>query len=241
MIALRLLTVVALACIVHAGEDLDLGVKLLACLKEAIIVGVPSAGIPPHSPAFYFKKNVSYHGDIGVASGTFNLTNISWAGIPDWTVTAEQLNKDTDPQAIIKYSIYWPKFLMSADYYFLETSILNKLELQGKANLTWEHTSWSGTLNFTKSGHNLTQQVEDLQLQWNVLNLNFGSTGLGELESYVATALETLIKTTLNSGVLGNKIGEALKTRLNSAWFAHNEKIDKVLEFCANSTASYWN
>ncbi|KAG5870637.1 hypothetical protein JTB14_011974 [Gonioctena quinquepunctata] len=239
MIALRLLTVVALACIVHAGDDLDLGIKLVACLKEAIIHGVPSAGVPPHYPAVNIKENVSYSGGIGIASVAFNLTNISWAGLPDWNVTAEQLSEDTDSQLIIKYNIYWPKFLMSADYYFLETSVLNKLELQGNVNLTWEHTSWTGTLNFTKSVQNSTQQVNDLQLQWTVLNLNLDSTGLGDFESYVSSTLETLIKTTLNSGVMGNTVGDFLKTRLNTFWFAHNEKIDNVLEFCANSTASY--
>ncbi|XP_074029291.1 uncharacterized protein [Leptinotarsa decemlineata] len=234
MVLLKLLTFVALVYTANAATDRELAIKLAACLKKVIITGLPSVHIPPHDP-LVFNHNLSWHGDIGIASGTLNVTNMKWYGIPHWSLDVEQFSKDSDSNAILKYTLWWPRFEFLSEY-SLETNVaLIPGKVAGYLNVTLASTSWSGEVNFTKPGFNLTEGIEELTLNWNADKVNFDFTGLGIFGDAVSNTMSGLVKAFLDSGSMGNALGDRLKTRLNTVWFQHNERIDKILEYCRNN------
>ncbi|XP_023024610.1 uncharacterized protein [Leptinotarsa decemlineata] len=234
MVALKLLTFVALVYTANASTDRELALKLASCLKKVIISGLPSLHIPSHDP-LVFNHNLSWHGDIGIASGTLNVTNLVWHGIPNWSVDIEQFSDDSDSNAILKYTLWWPKFVFTSKYSLYANVALIPTHFAGDLNVTLASTTWSGEVNFTKPGFNLIEGVEGLTLSWNSVQVHFDFTGLGPFNGMVSNTLSGFVKGFLDTGAMGNTLGEALKTRLNTAWFQHNERIDKILEYCRNN------
>nr|XP_023025984.1 uncharacterized protein LOC111513990 [Leptinotarsa decemlineata] len=168
-------------------------------------------------------------------SGTLNVTNMKWYGIPHWNLDVEQLSKDSDSNAILKYTLWWPRFEFLSQY-SLETNVaLIPGKVSGYLNVTLASTSWSGEVNFTKPGFNLAEGIEELTLNWNADKVNFDFTGLGIFGNAVSNTMSGLVKAFLDSGSMGNALGDRLKTRLNTVWFQHNERIDKILEYCRNN------
>nr|XP_023024609.1 uncharacterized protein LOC111512696 [Leptinotarsa decemlineata] len=96
-----------------------------------------------------------------------------------------------------------------------------------------DNTDWRGRVNFTKPGFNLTEQINDLTVYWTADQVGFSFTGLGDMiEESLSSTLGLILKTFLNSGALGNKLGVFFHNRLNTNYFQQNEKIDAILEFC---------
>nr|XP_023024608.1 uncharacterized protein LOC111512694 [Leptinotarsa decemlineata] len=231
MVSLKLFTFVVLVYTANAGKDLDLGYKLVDCLQKAMILGIPSLGYKSHDPLI-ISRNLYWTLDFGFSSASFNVSNMIWYGLPQWNVTAKQLTEDHEPHVIFDYNIHWNKWLLTSLYKVDIDANSNPSALEGNMNITMDNTDWWGRVNFTKPGFNLTEQINDLTVYWTADQVGLSFTGLGDIEEIVSSTLGFTIKNFLNSGALGNKLGEFFHTRLNTNYFQQNEKIDAILEFC---------
>ncbi|CAG9834718.1 unnamed protein product [Diabrotica balteata] len=229
MIALKLLAVVAMAFVAEAS-DLDAGLRIMSCAKRAITNGVPELDIPSHSPV-YITRNFSWTGDIGVASASFDFHDFIWDGLPQWNLTATQLNKDSDPYAVFDFDLSWKWMNISGLFNVTIKELFLEQDFNGNIQFEWTNSHWKGRINVTKPYFNLTQAVNDAQIKWTVEHLDTKVEGLGIFNQPVEAVLGTGIITALDTGLIGNTVGEFIKMRLNTIWWSTG-KIWELVHWC---------
>ncbi|CAG9822950.1 unnamed protein product [Phaedon cochleariae] len=231
MIALRIFAFLALAYSVQGGADLELVYKLLDCCKRAILDGVPTVPVPSHNPLL-IPHNVSFNGATFGADFNATLANIVWYGIPDWELkVGKQLSEDTDAHAVFDFDIYWKSFNMSMDYSLQYHVGFVEQNSHGQIILNWTHTDWVGTINFTKPGFGLKEEVSSLDLTWTVKDIDTHVTGLGLLDAGAGALISTTLTNYLNH-VLGTGLSPLLIGRLNDFWLANSTRVPILFDWC---------
>jgi len=228
MFALKVFVLLGLACTVY-GTDYETGLGIMKCAQAAIAQGVPELGVPTHEPFVVIKHNFSWHGDIKLAKVDIDVHGMTWAGLPHWDLSAYQTSKDTDDVASFDFTLYWSKLQINGSFDVDAREIFLEQEYNGTFSVTIEKTKWAGSISADKSKPNVT--IADAQIQWTAEDVHVELTGLGVLDTPTAATLATTIKTTLNSGVLKNKVGEFVLMRLNTIWFPTG-KIWLLTDWC---------
>jgi len=243
MFTIKIFGLLALALFAN-GTDLQKGLDLMRCAKEAITVGVPELGIPSHEPFVPLKTVLNLDEDLGIAEGIFNITNMTWAGLARWNLNATQLSLDTDPFAAFDFELYWDWMELGGHYRFEEKAIFVDVVQTGTFAVELNRTSWTGSINVTKAGETPSQKngtVDDVQIDWHVEKVGVNITGLGSLaDSSVELALKTAIKTGLNNKLIGNTVGDFIKMRLKTIWW-DTGKVWDLVNWCTNSNITSVN
>ncbi|XP_028134120.1 uncharacterized protein LOC114329275 [Diabrotica virgifera virgifera] len=213
----KMLLVLGFALLASAGKDLDYGMEVLRCANKAMRPGVPELGVPQHDPFVAFSKNISWHGDIGVASTSIDIDTLRWYGLADWNVTAKQINDDADNVAVFDWVNRWPVFTISGNYRATVKELFLTQHYKGSFKMVMEKPVWTGKISANKIQPNAT--VNDFTVKWHVDDVDVDISGLGLIGDATAVAIQTGVKTALNTGLIGNVVGDFLKMRFNTVWY----------------------
>ncbi|CAG9826760.1 unnamed protein product [Diabrotica balteata] len=235
MFAGKIILLLGLATFTSAGKDLDTGYEILRCANKAMRVGVPELGVPPHDP-YVAIRNLSWTGDIGVASTSVDLNTLRWAGLSDWDISAKQINDDADDEAVFDYTTYWPIFTISGKYAATVKELFLTQHYKGDFKIVMEKPKWTGRIQAGKIQPNAT--VDSFTVDWHVADVDVSITGLGLIGDATALAIQEGIETALNTGLIGNTVGDFLKMRFNTVWYPTG-KLWVLMDWCnANSSTS---
>ncbi|CAG9826763.1 unnamed protein product [Diabrotica balteata] len=232
----KILLLLGFALFVSAGTDLDTGYEILRCANKAMRAGVPELGVPPHDPFVAFKKNISWTGDIGVASTSIDVDTLRWYGLADWDISAKQISNDSDNEAVFDYTTYWPVFTISGNYKATVKELFLTQHYKGSFKVVMEKPKWTGRITAGKIQPNAT--VDSFTVSWHVADVDVSISGLGLIGDATALAIQEGIETALNADLLGNVVGDFLKMRFNTVWYPTG-KLWVLMDWCkANSGTS---
>ncbi|XP_072376315.1 uncharacterized protein [Diabrotica undecimpunctata] len=235
MFASKIILLLGLATFASAGKDLDTGYEILKCANKAMRPGVPELGIPQHDP-YVAIRNLSWTGDIGVASTSVELNTLRWAGLADWDISAKQINDDADDEAVFDYTTYWPIFTITGKYAATVKELFLTQHYKGDFKIVIEKPKWTGVIQAGKIQPNAT--VDSFTVSWHVADVDVSITGLGLIGDATALAIQEGIKTALNTDLIGNTIGDFLKMRFNTVWYPTG-KLWVLMDWCnANSSTT---
>ncbi|XP_072376316.1 uncharacterized protein [Diabrotica undecimpunctata] len=238
MFATKVVLLLGFALFVSAGKDLDTGYEILRCANKAMRVGVPELGVPPHDP-FVAIRNVSWTGDIGVASTHIDLNTLRWYGLADWDISAKQISADTDFEAVFDYTTYWPSFTISGNYAATVKELFLTQHYKGNFKITMQKPKWTGRISAAKIATVLKPNttVDSFTVDWHVADVKASITGLGLIGDATALAIQEGIETALNTGLIGNAVGDFLKMRFNTVWYPTG-KVWLLMDWCKANSGS---
>ncbi|XP_072376317.1 uncharacterized protein [Diabrotica undecimpunctata] len=236
MFATKLILLLGFALFVSAGKDLDTGMEIVRCANKAMRVGVPELGVPAHDP-FVAIRNLSWTGDIGIASTHIEFNTLRWYGLADWDISAKQISDDADNEAVFDYTTYWPSFTISGNYAATVKELFLTQKYKGNFKVVIQKSKWTGRIKAGKIQPNAT--VDSFTADWHVADVKASITGLGLIGDTTALAIQEGIETALNTGLIGNAIGDLLKMRFNTVWYPTG-KLWVLMDWCkANSGSTH--
>ncbi|CAH1984109.1 unnamed protein product [Acanthoscelides obtectus] len=221
-----LLTLAVVVCIAVA-YDLDTGMWVAHCARNATIHGVPAAGVPSHSPAFVtrFVRNITF--PLGLAVIHASIINPNWYGVPDVQIKASQLSNDSAKVAKFDYDLYWPKFEVEGQYTAEMEGLIHSYH-EGNWSVLLSEVHWSGEMDFNKE----KLHIDKLKIHWKVDDVKTSITGGGiqgdTLAATIKYSLQTAFK--MRSADLGTEV--VLGYRLNEVWLKNATKVEALLDWC---------
>ncbi|CAG9863593.1 unnamed protein product [Phyllotreta striolata] len=217
---------------VSAESDLDRGLAIMACARRAMAVGVPELGVPPHDPYVVITRNFSFSADIGSFLGAkINMSQMTWAGLARWNLTATQLSLDDDDSAAFHFKLYWDYLKIAGHFDLQEDQIIFHPQQHGQFSIEFEDTDWKGTLNVTKPNKSSNGTVNESDIHWHAKDVKVHLTGLGLLNTPTAALLQEGLENALNRNLMGNLIGKFIKMRLETVWW-NTGKVWQLTQWC---------
>ncbi|XP_056629625.1 uncharacterized protein LOC130440472 [Diorhabda sublineata] len=235
MFIVKVVTILTLALLAK-GSDKDTALDIMACARRAIENGVSELGIPSHSPV-YIKENFSWTGDIDVASATLTFYDLVWAGLPNWNVSGTQLSNDSDAFAVFDFDVYWSTMVINGSVNASFTELGLQQDYIGNISTVWSETNWIGTINVTKPGFNLTEQVNNYTVAWTTETLTTTTEGFGLFGSGISTLIDVGVPAAIQTDSFSETMSDFLLNRLNSVWWSTG-KIWELVEWCQENPES---
>nr|CAI5830652.1 unnamed protein product [Callosobruchus analis] len=212
---------------VLVASDLDTGLWVAHCARNATVDGVPAAGVPSHSPAFVTRLVKNFTFPLGLAVIHASIINPNFYGVPDVEIKASQLSKDSDPVAKFEYDLYWPKFLVDGQFTSEIKGVIHKHH-EGNWSLLFEHVHWTGQLHFNKE----QPHIDKLKINWTNKNIEVHVVGAGIEGETVAVMLQSALETAFGYEVVNPAVEAVLSHRLNDVWIANATRVEALLDWC---------
>ncbi|VEN36071.1 unnamed protein product [Callosobruchus maculatus] len=225
--AFKVVLALAVVVCVAVASDLDTGMWVAHCARNATVDGVPAAGVPSHSPAFVTRLVKNFTLPLGLAVVHASIINPNFYGVPDVEIKANQTSKDSDAVAKFEYDLYWPKFVVDGQFKSEIKGVIHSHH-EGNWTLLFEHVHWTGQLHFHKEKHH----IDKLKIHWTNKNLEAHVTGAGAQGDAVALMLETGLKTAFVTGAASLGVESVLGYRLNDVWLKNATKVEALLDWC---------
>ncbi|CAH1101331.1 unnamed protein product [Psylliodes chrysocephalus] len=225
MWGVKFIGILALAFVVCA-TDLEEGLAIMACASRAMKVGVPSLGIPTYNPLKL--KDIIFESDDYPLVFKFEFDNITWAGLPNWNLSAIQKSKDSDSDAVFDYELYWKHIEFGAKVYNESVvSEIFKIEL--------EDTTWKGDFKVTKPNEHSNGTINKVGVRWETKNITASYTTSDDEEVKIfPEEFIKIIQDKIESDNLRNYIGDQIYESLEDVWW-NTGKVWDLVQWCEDN------